>query len=165
RALAAELKLLILDEPTSSLTPAEAEKLFQIVRDLRDSGTSVIFITHRLEELALVADAVTILRDGRHVLTRPAAELSHAEIVRAWSGAARGHVRQAREAETRTRAPSRRTAHAGRRVLERHLFAAGGRDRRHGRACRLRRAVQSRCLASGLPTFRRIATASASSCR
>jgi len=86
RALAVDLKLLILDEPTSSLTPAEAEKLFQIVRDLRDSGTSVIFITHRLEELALVADVVTILRDGRHVLTRPAAELSHAEIVRAMVG-------------------------------------------------------------------------------
>jgi len=86
RALTADLKLLILDEPTSSLTPAEAEKLFQIVHDLRDNGTSVIFISHRLEEVALIADAVTILRDGRHVLTRPAAELSQAEIVRTMVG-------------------------------------------------------------------------------
>ncbi len=86
RALDADLKLLILDEPTSSLTPAEAQKLFQIVRDLRDNGTAIIFITHRLEELALIADAVTILRDGRHVVTRPAAELSRAEIVRTMVG-------------------------------------------------------------------------------
>ena len=86
RALDADLKLLILDEPTSSLTPAEAQKLFQIVRDLRDNGTAIIFITHRLEELALIADAVTILRDGRHVVTRPAGELSRAEIVRTMVG-------------------------------------------------------------------------------
>ena len=72
RALTADLSLLILDEPTSALTPAEVEKLFRIVRGLRDQGTSIIFITHRLEELDLIADAVTVLRDGRHVATRAA---------------------------------------------------------------------------------------------
>jgi ABC-type sugar transport system ATPase subunit len=46
------------------------------VRDLRDHGTAILFITHRLEELTLIADTVTILRDGRHVATRPAAEMS-----------------------------------------------------------------------------------------
>jgi rhamnose transport system ATP-binding protein len=86
RALVADLKLLILDEPTSSLTPTEAEKLFRIVRDLRDHGTAILFITHRLEELTLIADAVTILRDGRHVATRPAAEMSRTEIVRMMVG-------------------------------------------------------------------------------
>ena len=77
---------MILDEPTSSLTPAEAEKLFRIVRDLRDRGTAILFITHRLEELALIADAVTVLRDGRHVATRAAAEMSRTEIVRMMVG-------------------------------------------------------------------------------
>ena len=64
RALTADLQLLILDEPTSALTPAEAEKLFRIVRGLRDEGKSVMLITHRLEELDLIADDVTVLRDG-----------------------------------------------------------------------------------------------------
>ncbi len=86
RALVADLKLLILDEPTSSLTPAEADKLFRIVRDLREHGTAVLFITHRLEELPLISDTVTILRDGRHVATRPAAEMSRTEIVRMMVG-------------------------------------------------------------------------------
>ncbi len=86
RALTADLRLLILDEPTSALTPAEVEKLFRIVRSLRDHGTSILLITHRLEELDLIADAVTVLRDGRHVATRPASELSRAEIVRMMVG-------------------------------------------------------------------------------
>ncbi len=86
RALTADLSLLILDEPTSALTPAEVEKLFRIVRSLRDQGTSIVLITHRLEELDLIADAVTVLRDGRHVATRPASEVSRAEIVRMMVG-------------------------------------------------------------------------------
>ena len=86
RALTADLGLLILDEPTSALTPAEVENLFGIVRGLRDQGTSIVFITHRLEELDLIADAVTVLRDGRHIATRPAAEVSRAEIVRMMVG-------------------------------------------------------------------------------
>ena len=86
RALTADLRLLILDEPTSALTPAEVDKLFRIVRGLRDQGTSVVFITHRLEELDLIADAVTVLRDGRHVATGPASDLTRAEIVRMMVG-------------------------------------------------------------------------------
>ncbi len=86
RALTADLRLLILDEPTSALTPAEVDKLFRIVRSLRDQGTSVLFITHRLEELDLIANAVTVLRDGRHVATRAAAELTRAEIVQMMVG-------------------------------------------------------------------------------
>ena len=75
-----------IDEPTSSLTPAEAEKLFRIVRDLREHETAILFITHRLEELTLVADAVTVLRDGRRVATRPVAEVTRTEIVRMMVG-------------------------------------------------------------------------------
>ena len=81
RALSTELRLLILDEPTSPLTPAEAERLFRIVRGLRDQGRSVLLITHRLEEVEAIADDVTVLRDGRHVATRPARELDRPAIV------------------------------------------------------------------------------------
>jgi rhamnose transport system ATP-binding protein len=70
RALSLNAQLLIMDEPTSSLTLTEVEELFRIVRQLREAGTAVIFISHRLEELFEVADRVTILRDGHYVGTR-----------------------------------------------------------------------------------------------
>jgi rhamnose transport system ATP-binding protein len=87
RATAAgRMRLLFLDEPTAALTPAETERLFRLVRRLRGEGTSVVFISHRLEELEGLVDEVTILRDGRHVTTRQAAGLSEEEIVRSMVG-------------------------------------------------------------------------------
>jgi rhamnose transport system ATP-binding protein len=82
RAMCADLRLLILDEPTASLTPTEAERLFAVVRSLKQRGVSVIFISHRLEEIRHVADDVTVLRDGAHVITAPAAGLSQGDLVR-----------------------------------------------------------------------------------
>ena len=70
RALSINAKILIMDEPTSSLTLAEVDDLFRIVRRLREQGTAIIFISHRLEELFQIADRVTILRDGHYVDTR-----------------------------------------------------------------------------------------------
>lgn len=86
RALASDLRVLILDEPTSALTPSEAEKLYEVVRRLRDAGTSVIWISHRMEEIRSVADTITVLRDGQHVITAPADELSHDEMIRQMVG-------------------------------------------------------------------------------
>lgn len=86
RALSTDLQLLILDEPTSALTPAESERLFEIVRKLRSRGKSILFITHRLEEIEAIADDITVLRDGRHVGTRPAKELDRAAIVQMMVG-------------------------------------------------------------------------------
>ncbi len=86
RALVADLRLLILDEPTSALTPAEAGKLFRIVDRLRRQGTAVMLITHRLEEVEEIADTVTILRDGAHVATRPLSEITRSEIVQTMVG-------------------------------------------------------------------------------
>jgi rhamnose transport system ATP-binding protein len=86
RALTRDLRLLILDEPTAAITPSEAERLFDIVRSLRDRGTAVIFISHRLEELFGFVDSVTVLRDGRHVRTAPIEELRQTEIVRLMVG-------------------------------------------------------------------------------
>jgi rhamnose transport system ATP-binding protein len=86
RALSADVRLLILDEPTAALTPAEADQLFTVVRDLRDAGASILLITHRLEELDGLVDTVTVLRDGSDVASRPKAETEREEIVRLMVG-------------------------------------------------------------------------------
>jgi rhamnose transport system ATP-binding protein len=86
KALSTNARLLIMDEPTAALSPYEVEALFGTVRRLRDRGVAIVFISHRLEEVSALADSVTVLRDGRHVATRPAAELPHAEIVRLMVG-------------------------------------------------------------------------------
>jgi rhamnose transport system ATP-binding protein len=86
KALSSSARLLIMDEPTAALSPNEVENLFATVRRLRERGVAIVFISHRLEEVSLIADTVTVLRDGRHVATRPAAELSHGEIVRLMVG-------------------------------------------------------------------------------
>lgn len=86
RALLADLQLLILDEPTSALTPAESERLFKIIRTLRDRGKSVLLITHRLEEVEAIADDITVLRDGRHVATRPAEQVNRSALVQMMVG-------------------------------------------------------------------------------
>jgi rhamnose transport system ATP-binding protein len=79
-------RLLFLDEPTAALTPAETERLFRLVRRLQARGASIVFISHRLEELRGFVDAATVLRDGRSVWTRPAADTSEGEIIRSMVG-------------------------------------------------------------------------------
>jgi rhamnose transport system ATP-binding protein len=86
KALSSSARLLIMDEPTAALSPHEVENLFATVRRLRDRGVTVVFISHRLEEVTAIADTVTVLRDGRHIATRPARDLPHGEIVRLMVG-------------------------------------------------------------------------------
>jgi len=86
KALSSSARLLIMDEPTAALSPHEVETLFRVVHSLRERGVAVLFISHRLEEVGAIADVVTVLRDGRHITTRPTAELPHAEIVRLMVG-------------------------------------------------------------------------------
>jgi rhamnose transport system ATP-binding protein len=86
KALSSSARLLIMDEPTAALSLQEVDNLFAVVRRLHDRGVSVVFISHRLEEVSEIADTVTILRDGRHVETRPAAGLSHGEMIRLMVG-------------------------------------------------------------------------------
>src|SRR5438128_1717916 len=69
-ALGASARILIMDEPTASLSEQEQHRLFAVVRDLRNSGAGVIYISHRLEEIFALADRVTVLRDGESVATR-----------------------------------------------------------------------------------------------
>ena len=86
RALAAEARVLALDEPTSSLTDEEAERLFALIDRLRAQGMAIIYVSHRMREIARLADRVVILRDGRLVADAPMAELSQADIVRLMVG-------------------------------------------------------------------------------
>jgi rhamnose transport system ATP-binding protein len=79
-------RVLFLDEPTASLSPAETERLFRVIRGMRMAGTAVVIISHRLEELRDLVDTVTVLRDGAHVVSAPAAAMSGADIVRAMVG-------------------------------------------------------------------------------
>ena len=82
KALSLEARVLVLDEPTASLSAHEVERLFVIVRRLRERGVAVLFVSHRLDEVFAISDVVTVLRDGRHVVTRPTAELTTADLVR-----------------------------------------------------------------------------------
>lgn len=77
-----EKQLYILDEPTASLTPNETKVLLEFLKELRAKGKAVIIITHRLEELEDLADTVTVLRDGHHIITKPKADFDTAEIIR-----------------------------------------------------------------------------------
>jgi rhamnose transport system ATP-binding protein len=86
RALSLNAQLLIMDEPTSSLTLNEVEELFRIIRQLREAGTAIIFISHRLEELFAVADRVTILRDGHYVGTHDIAGVSTEDLIQMMVG-------------------------------------------------------------------------------
>ena len=92
RAIGFRARLVIMDEPTSSLTEREVEVLFGVIRQLRAEGVSVVFVSHKLDELYAVCDRVTVMRDGRTVLTAPMAELSKLELVAAMLGRAAGSV-------------------------------------------------------------------------
>jgi rhamnose transport system ATP-binding protein len=86
RALGAHAKLLILDEPTASLTPQEVDRLFALLAELRAAGTAIIYISHRLEELPRLADRVTVLRDGQTVGTRDMGGVTKGELIRLMVG-------------------------------------------------------------------------------
>ena len=82
KAISLEVKVLIMDEPTASLSDHEVRQLFRVARQLRDRGVAVLFITHRLEEVFEIADRITVLRDGEHISTRPAAEVTRDLLIR-----------------------------------------------------------------------------------
>ncbi|HLO31225.1 MAG TPA: sugar ABC transporter ATP-binding protein, partial [Anaerolineales bacterium] len=86
RALKSGVRVLALDEPTSSLSDEEVERLFTLVRRLRDEGVAIIYVSHRIKEILRLCDKVAILRDGRLIAVRPAVELTDSEIVRLMVG-------------------------------------------------------------------------------
>lgn len=86
KAVSFHSKVIVFDEPTSSLTEQEVEHLFKIINMLRDRGCGIIYISHKMAEILRIADDVTIMRDGAWVATRPAAELTNEEIIRLMVG-------------------------------------------------------------------------------
>jgi rhamnose transport system ATP-binding protein len=86
RALLSDSRLIIMDEPTAPLTPKEVDKLFEIARQLRDDGRTIIFISHRLEEVRALCDRVTIFRDGNRIATERTAALEDDDIIRLMIG-------------------------------------------------------------------------------
>ena len=101
RALSIGARFLILDEPTASLESHAVERLFERVRRMKASGVAILYISHHLEEIYEICDTTTVLRDGRHIVTAPVAELDHERLVAAMVGAdlARASREQAAPAE------------------------------------------------------------------
>jgi rhamnose transport system ATP-binding protein len=122
RAIGAEARILILDEPTASLTDREVERLFSVIRLLRDRGVGIVYISHRLEEVLALADRITVMRDGEIVATRSKHDLQRTDLVRLIVG---------RSMEPETPAARRAPAAPGGGILElRHVTqrALGVRD-------------------------------------
>jgi ribose transport system ATP-binding protein len=95
-------KVLILDEPTANLPAAEAERLFKLARRVADSGVAVMFVSHHFDEVFGLADSVTVLRDGKHIITRPVAGLTEDQLIEQVIGRKLEHVvHDARAAERR----------------------------------------------------------------
>jgi ribose transport system ATP-binding protein len=86
KALSLNARVLIMDEPTSSLTLAETERLLEVVEELRGQGVSIIYISHRLGEVSEIADRAVVLRDGRNAGTIPREEISHDRMVQLMVG-------------------------------------------------------------------------------
>ena len=86
KAFLTEVRLLILDEPTASLTDAEAAKLFDLIARLKASGVGIIYVSHRMREIKQIADRITVLRDGRKIKTVAAGDVSETELVELMTG-------------------------------------------------------------------------------
>jgi ribose transport system ATP-binding protein len=112
RALSRQAQIIVMDEPTSALSPAEVEKLFGVIRRLKESRCGIIYVSHKLEEIYQVADRVTVFRDGQLIVTRPVKETNTGDLVNWMVG------RELRDLFPKTE------AHIGKPLLEvRHLNA------------------------------------------
>ncbi len=86
KAVSYGAKVVVFDEPTSSLTTAEADKLFEIIEMLKRRGCGIIYISHKMSEILRISDEVTVMRDGKHIATKSASELSTDEIIKLMVG-------------------------------------------------------------------------------
>lgn len=86
KAVSYNARIIVFDEPTSSLTEQEVEHLFRIINMLRDKGCGIIYISHKMAEILRISDDVTVMRDGQWVATRPAAELDNATLIKLMVG-------------------------------------------------------------------------------
>ena len=81
KALVHRAEVIIMDEPTSAISEREVEALFRVIRDLKEQGVAVVYISHKMDEIFRLADAVTVLRDGRHVSSHTIAELNESKLI------------------------------------------------------------------------------------
>ncbi len=81
KAVSFDSDVLIMDEPTSALTDKEVDHLFRIIRQLREQGKGIVYITHKMNELFEIADEVSVFRDGKYIATKPAGEVTRDEII------------------------------------------------------------------------------------
>lgn len=86
KAVSYDSKIIVFDEPTSSLNNREAEHLFRIIKMLRDRGCGIIYISHKMEEILRISDEVTVMRDGKHIATKNAKKITTGEIIRLMVG-------------------------------------------------------------------------------
>ena len=86
QAVGAGARIILFDEPTSSLSQREAERLYALIARLKNEGVTSIYVSHRMDEIFRLCDTVTVLRDGRHVATRPLSEVDEAALVRMMIG-------------------------------------------------------------------------------
>ncbi|MBR2650036.1 MAG: sugar ABC transporter ATP-binding protein [Clostridia bacterium] len=86
KAVSYRARVIVFDEPTSSLNSDEAEKLFEIIDKLKREGCAIIYISHKMEEILRISDTVTVMRDGKHIATRPASELTTDMIIKLMVG-------------------------------------------------------------------------------
>ena len=86
KALLTDAEVIIMDEPTSALTDREIEALFKVIRSLKESGVSIVYISHRMEEIFTICDRITVMRDGKTVDTKPVKETSYHEVVKKMVG-------------------------------------------------------------------------------
>jgi len=86
KALSLNSEVLIMDEPTAALTDSEIDELFRIIRDLRKKGVGIIYISHRLEEIGIISDRITVMRDGEYIDTVPAKDVTTDQIIKMMVG-------------------------------------------------------------------------------
>jgi len=102
KALIQDVRILIMDEPTSALSAAEVEILFRVIRELKAQGVSIIYISHKLEELLQIGDIITVLRDGRKVAEEEAAKVSVSWLIEKMVGRTRRCITQGRKFNSTT---------------------------------------------------------------
>ena len=86
KAISHDAKVIIFDEPSAALTEAEIEELFKIIRDLRDKGMGIVYISHRMDEIKVITDRVTVMRDGEHIITEDTVNLTEDSLINAMVG-------------------------------------------------------------------------------
>ena len=139
RVLFSGARIIILDEPTSALSPPEIERLFAVLRHMRDGGRSIIFISHFLDDILRISDTVTVFRNGRKVLTAPVPTTTRRWLIETMIGAGHEGLEESYTGAIRSPAPSDAPGRAG---SGRHLLGRAYRD------VSLRGPAPARCSAS-----------------